>query len=264
MGERQQNPIRKEALMPERDGERPPRDAAAWARDIAVLRVTHMPEGVTSLNVEGRRVVGPVQGFGQLWQKTYRVRLSGAGVTPAEVIQIWKAKFNDFWPESNTFYAPLAGISPGAVALIRGALPGGAQLSTGVMVLYADDESFTLMTPEGHPFAGWVTFSAFERAGATFAQVQVLIRANDPLYELGLRLGGHRRENDLWKATLANLAAYFGVREGVDMAAVCLDPKVQWREIWNIWHNAGVRSLVYTLATPARWLRQQARRIVRP
>ena len=37
------------------------------------------------------------------------------------------------------------------------------KLSTGVMVLYADDESFTLMTPQGHMFAGWITFSATER-----------------------------------------------------------------------------------------------------
>ena len=37
------------------------------------------------------------------------------------------------------------------------------KLSTGVMVLYADEESFTLMTPEGHMFAGWITFSAIEQ-----------------------------------------------------------------------------------------------------
>ena len=27
--------------------------------------------------VEGKRLVGPVQGFGKLWQKTYKVRLDG-------------------------------------------------------------------------------------------------------------------------------------------------------------------------------------------
>ena len=40
------------------------------------------------------------------------------------------------------------------------------KLSTGVMVLYADDESFTLMTPQGHMFAGWITFSRHERTTA--------------------------------------------------------------------------------------------------
>jgi hypothetical protein len=29
-------------------------------------------EGATNINVEGRRAVGPLQGFDQLWQKTYR------------------------------------------------------------------------------------------------------------------------------------------------------------------------------------------------
>ena len=32
-----------------------------------------------------------------------------------------------------------------------------------MFVLYADEESFTLMTPQGHMFAGGITFSA-ERA----------------------------------------------------------------------------------------------------
>ena len=41
-------------------------------------------------------------------------------------------------------------------------MPGGLKLSTGVLVLYADEESFTLMTPQGHMFAGWITFSAFD------------------------------------------------------------------------------------------------------
>ena len=35
-----------------------------------------------NLNVEGRQVVGPLQGFGQMWQKTYTIRLSGASVSP--------------------------------------------------------------------------------------------------------------------------------------------------------------------------------------
>jgi hypothetical protein len=45
---------------------------------------------------------------------------------------------------------------------------------TGAFVLYADQGSFTLMTPQGHMFAGWTTFSA-ERAGeATIVRVQTL------------------------------------------------------------------------------------------
>jgi hypothetical protein len=39
------------------------------------------------------------------------------------------------------------------VALLNMTLPGKMKLSTGVMVLFADEESFTLMTPQGHMFA---------------------------------------------------------------------------------------------------------------
>ena len=65
--------------------------------------------------------------------------------------------------ERQPFFAPLTGIAPGEVAALDLSMPGGLKLSTGVLVLYADDESFTLMTPQGHMFAGWITFSAYAR-----------------------------------------------------------------------------------------------------
>ncbi|MDQ4076030.1 MAG: hypothetical protein M3220_07265, partial [Chloroflexota bacterium] len=119
-----------------------------WARSRSPLKVGETPKGAVNLNVEGRQVVGPLQGFGQLWQKTYRVRLEGVGVAPTEVVRTWKERFPEFHPSENRFYPSLAGIQPGEVVLINAMTPGGP-VSTGVMVLYADDESFTLMTPEG-------------------------------------------------------------------------------------------------------------------
>ena len=67
------------------------------------------------------------------------------------------------------------------------------------------------MTPQGHMFAGWITFSATERDGETVAQAQVLMRASDPIFELGLTLGGHRQEDKFWDHTLRSLAAHLGV-----------------------------------------------------
>ena len=81
------------------------------------------------------------------------------------------------------------------------------------MVLYSDDESFTLMTPEGHMFAGWITFSSHEEDGRPVAQTQVLMRAQDPISEMGLTMGGHRMENKFWEQTLANLATHLGVED---------------------------------------------------
>ena len=53
-------------------------------------------------------------------------------------------------------------MKPGEVALLNLAVPGGMTLSTGVRVIYADEESFSFMTPEGHMFAGMITFSAYD------------------------------------------------------------------------------------------------------
>jgi hypothetical protein len=56
-------------------------------------------------------------------------------------------------------------VAPGEVVLINASLQG-LPLVTGVMVLYADEEAFTLMTPQGHPESGWVAFSAFSDEAA--------------------------------------------------------------------------------------------------
>ncbi len=177
-----------------------PRDAGSWASKVDRLAVEQRA-GVRGTNVAGRRLTGPVQGFGKMWQKTYRLTVPG-DVTPEQAIATWKAHFPEFWPAGNRFAGALTGISPGDVALLDLAIGGGVKLSTGVFVLYADDESFTLMTPQGHMFAGWITFSAERPAEGTVIQAQVLMRANDPLYELAMTFGGHRKEDVFWAQTL--------------------------------------------------------------
>jgi hypothetical protein len=136
-------------------------------------------------------------------------------------------------------------------------MPGGLKLSTGVLVLFADEESFTLMTPQGHMFAGWITFSAFLEDGATTAQAQVLMRASDPLYEIGMIFGGHRQEDKHWEHTLRSLAEHFGVEPEVEMARVCVDRRREWSRWSNVWHNAGIRSGLHMLGTPLRPLRRR-------
>ena len=223
-----------------------PRDADHWAKPVSKLHVEDVPAGARNL-VEGKRLLGPVQGFGKMWQKTYRVALHGSDASPTEVVRDWKEHFPEFWPEGNQFYAPLTGIEPGEVALIKASIAGGLELSTGVMVMYADDESFTLMTPQGHVFAGWITFSAFEEGDATVAQAQVLMRAQDPLSELGLSLGGHKQEDRFWERTLANLAAHFGVEGQVSTQVTCVDRRRQWAKAGNIRHSAALRSSMAAL-----------------
>src|SRR5712692_6923339 len=129
-------------ISPKPPNEGQPRDAAYWAEQASVFKVTKVPTGALNINVEGRQGLSPLQGFGQMWQKTYRIRLKGDNVTPTEVIKTWKEDFPKFWPRGNRFYTPLTGIAPGEVAILNLSISGGMPLSTGVMVLYADDESF--------------------------------------------------------------------------------------------------------------------------
>jgi hypothetical protein len=242
-----------------------PRDAAYWAKHVTRLRLGEVPPEALNLNVTGKRVVGPVQGFGKLWQKTYRVELRDIDATPAEVIATWKERFGSFWPPAGRFYGPLTGIAPGDVALLNLSPGGGMKMSTGVLVLYADEESFTFMTPEGHMFAAWITFSAGPGdGGGTVAQAQVLLRANDPLYELAMPLAIHRQEDRFWQQTLTNLARHLGVAAPVvTTTVVCVDRRRQWRNAGNVWHNAGIRSVLYALCTPLRSLRPRPDRPVR-
>jgi hypothetical protein len=239
----------------------PGRDAPNWAKPVARLKVEDVPAGAININLEGRQVVGPMQGFGGLWQKTFRIRLPGVQKTPAEVMQTWKENFPKFQPPENHFYPPMTGIQPGAVVFIDGkvpALPGLPPLlpvASGVMILYADDESFTVMTPEGFPEAGWNTFSVYEEDGAPVAQVQTLARANDIIYELWFRyLGSSQQQDRTWSHVLTALAAHHGIQGQVQSHRVCLDPQLQWQNFGNIWHDAGLHTVLYLLGAPFRWV----------
>jgi hypothetical protein len=238
------------------DQDKQARDEGNWA-NTSTLRLGKAPTGALNLNVEGRHALSPLQGFGQLWQKTFRVRLNGISAGPVEVIKEWKADFPTFWPKWQHYYLPVAGIRPGEVALLNFVIPGdsavGLPLSTAVQVIYADDESFTFTTPEGHMFAGWNTFSAYtDDDGCTVAQIRLQVRANDFAYEMGFRMGATRTENKMWQDALIAVAAHFGVTGTVETEIICLDPRVQWSQFWNIWQNAAIRTFLYRVLTPFR------------
>ena len=228
------------------------RDEGNWARPVDRLVPSNVPDGALN-TVGGKQALSPIQGFGKMWQKTYSVTLQGADLSPQEVIAVWKAEFPSFWPRGSSFYAPLTGIEPGEVALLDAPIGGGFKLSTGVFVLYADEESFTFMTPQGHIFAGWITFSAFrEGEGPTTAQAQVLMRAQDPITEIGLTLIGHRKEDTFWLATLRSLAARFGVEGAPERKTICVDRRRQWRRATNVRYSSAFRSGIHTATAPLR------------
>ncbi len=245
-------------IPPAPPGDNEPQDAAYWAR-ISLFQVTRVPTGALNLNVEGRRVVGPLQGFGQMWQRTYRLHIPAVTMTSAEVMQIWKANFVQFLPTKNRFYPVAGAIDPGDVLLINADFSG-MPISTGVMVLYADEESFTLMTPQGHPESGWNTFSVYMADDELICQIQSIARANDPLYEIGFRLLGSGVQERIWAHVLKALEAHLQVEGQLSIDKVCVDPRVQWSEARNVWQNAALRTLLYTLGAPLRWLSRRLSR----
>lgn len=219
-----------------------PRSTGRWATNVQRLEVTASESGGDAGAVAGRRIAGPVQGFGRLWQKTYSVRVPGT-LTPEQVISEWRTHYGEFWPKGNHFHAPLSGVEPGEVALISGRT-GGITLSTGVLVLYADDVSFSFLTPEGHPFAGLITFSSHADGDETVAQVQLLIRAQDPMVELGMAFGGHRKEDRIWQHTLRSLSTHLGHEAEPERVVVCVDRKRQWKHARNVRHDAALYAVM--------------------
>jgi hypothetical protein len=211
-----------------------PRDVGNWAEPVERMHVGDVAPGGAKGGVEGLRPTSPLQGFGQMWQKTYEVVVGKPA--PEEVIRTWKAHYGDFWPSFNRFYAPVAGLKPGEVALIKGGM-GPVKLSTGVRVIYADDTSFAYMTPEGSPFSGFITFSSFRDSDNTKAQVQLLIRASDPITEIGFMVALSRIEDRIWTHMLQALAARFGSQAEITKDAVKVDARREWKNWKNVWNN---------------------------
>ena len=237
----------------------PSKTGDAWPGLFTRLSVRVMPSEAINLNLNGRRVTGPLQGFGQLWHKTYTAVLKEIKLSPHELIEILKTNFTRFQPLSNRFYPGPAGIKPGEIILINADTPGGL-IVTGVMVLYSSETGFTFITPEGHPESGWVTFSAEENDGGITIQIQGLARASDPLYEVAFRLAGSKLQQGIWTHVLQSLLRYVGSNSQIEVAPVCLDNNLQWSKFFNIFANAQVLTI---LNMPLIFLRKLIKRKIK-
>ncbi len=204
-------------------------------------------------NIEGKRIAGPQQGFGRLWQRTYTADL-GTAVTPEALVADWRARFGDFWPRSGRFHGSVTSIQPGDVAPLTA---GG--VTTGIMVLYADDTSFSFLTPEGHMFAAMITFAGETlETGGTLASIRMLLRTSDPLFEMMWPVA-KRAEDVFWPGTLKNLAAAHGVHDAVISSATdCIDRGRIWKNWRNVRNNSAMRTAWHTVTAPVRSRRSPA------
>jgi pyruvate/2-oxoglutarate dehydrogenase complex dihydrolipoamide dehydrogenase (E3) component/anti-anti-sigma regulatory factor len=226
---------------------------ACWAKPVSELFVPAMPKEGRNLNVNGLRAVGPVNGFGRLCQKVFRLHIGDPTILPEEAIAALKENFAGFQPSFNRFYPSPAGIKPGEIVLIDSSTPGGP-VSTGVMILFADERSFTFNTPQGHPECGFVSFSGHEGSAGTIVQILGLARAGDPIYEAAFRLVGSRIQTRIWTHVLTSLALYLGVPADMTFEQECVDRSLRWSQIGNVYYNAQVRTLIHE---PKRWFRKR-------
>jgi pyruvate/2-oxoglutarate dehydrogenase complex dihydrolipoamide dehydrogenase (E3) component/anti-anti-sigma regulatory factor len=230
-------------------------DADHWAKPVASLEVPPMPEEARNLNVNSRRAISPVHGFGQLWEKIFRLHVADPVITPEQTVAALKENFPRFQPSFNRFFASPAGIQPGEIVLIDSSTPGGP-VSTGVMVVYADERSFTFITPQGHPEAGLVSFSAYRLHGTTVVQILGLARAGDPVYEGAFRLIGSKVQGKIWTHVLRSLAIHLGVPSHISVEQRCVDRRLQWSQVMNLRYNAQIITLAHE---PVRLLRRLMR-----
>ncbi|MBN2240743.1 MAG: STAS domain-containing protein [Dehalococcoidales bacterium] len=229
-------------LEKQNNGNRGNQDDFGWSPMIEHIELGEKPAGALLKNMKNRKVVGPLQGFGALWQKTYSLIVTRPDTGPVEVMAALKQHFPEFQPKYNRFYPTSKGIQPGENVFIDSSTPGGI-VSTGVTVLYADDTSFSLITPEGHPEAGWVTFSASQKEEAVLVKIQGLASASDPVYELAFRMIGAKFQENIWKHVLGKLAKHLDTEDNVKMNKVIIDKSLHWNRSVNIRKNAQLRSL---------------------
>jgi hypothetical protein len=204
----------------------------------------------------------PERGFGRLWRREFRTVLGDPD--PAQVVELWRVRFDDIWPAAGRF-APRR-VRPGQTAPIEvGApeVPGAPAVQTAVEVVHSGEREFAFATPQGHMFAGVIVFSA-DRGSAsrngqhrdmqgagTIARVSMRIRPNDPLYEAAWPLM-RLMEGRFWRRTLQNLAQEYAAEGRVDEELELLDGGRIWSHWRNIRHNAAIGSLARWAATPLR------------
>ena len=102
---------------------RPNRDTDSWARPVD--RLTTTASGAGTDTVTGKRVAGPIQGFGQMWQKTFSVRLDGVATTPERARRALEGTLPDVLAKGLQLLRALGRHRPGRGRPARGAAPAG-------------------------------------------------------------------------------------------------------------------------------------------
>ena len=83
------------------------------------------------------------------------------------------------------------------------------------------------------------------------------MRASDPIFEIGLTMGGHKQEDRFWNETLDRARRALRLRRRGRTKVVCVDSRRQWSKWRNVRHSSAIRSTLYMLQRPWRALKRR-------
>lgn len=161
----------------------------------------------------GARLSPASAGKGPLLQRDYWAVFEDSPLRPRALIDAVAERFCEFPPEELVHFEPAApGVASGCLLVgedlairIRGAG------ECGVRVVHRDDNSFTLLTLEGHPEAGRITFGAYPNdEGDVVFHIRSRARASSSLRYVEFLALGDAMQTNTWADFINNVAATIG------------------------------------------------------
>jgi uncharacterized protein YbjT (DUF2867 family) len=196
-------------------------------REVLHIESTPLDEGLRMLT-EALPEQLPDKGVGALQHKRFFADIEGAGITPSTVMRIFRDEGLSLMPV--TFGSEVGTpqrIEPGATLTGKLPLRGTFQ----VRVELASAAHVVLATVEGHPFAGFIDFSAEQRGDAVRFAIDVYARAANVLDLVAMKTIGAPMQSANWRLTVQGVIDRSGGRapNGVQTDSESLDAEAAER-----------------------------------
>ena len=164
----------------------------------------------------------PEDGVGELKRKRFWADIFGSPHTASQMLTLFRGRFAKILPiEVNAEPGTPTVLEQGATLTMSLPLRGNIQ----VRVEEITDNSVTLVTLDGHPLAGAVTFLFEQRADAVRFEIRVHDRASTIADLIAMRTVGDMIQNANWAATVERMVDESGGRapRGAEHETVTLD-----------------------------------------
>ena len=164
---------------------------------------------------DGAGIQGAERGNGPLVHRRYDIVLEGVTLVPAELLRLVRQHLTELAPSALADFVKSHGedmlLAVGDEYQITMLGP----WNGAVRVVEVGRQSFTLVTLDGHPEAGHITFSVrhdIVHPGACTVRVESWARARNALVRAAYSLGpGQQMQTEVWVTFLQRVAALVGI-----------------------------------------------------